>query len=76
MKILISRPGSPTKVSIMILKVLDHERIKVGEVVVDPQMHKRTVITNGARQPLQRVHVAREVNVGVQRGVAHRSARR
>eukprot|EP00962_Isochrysis_galbana_P061456 scaffold37592_cov275-Isochrysis_galbana.AAC.2 len=60
----------------MILKVLEHERIKVGEVVVDPQMHKRTVITNGARQPLQRVHVAREANVGVQRGVAHRSARR
>eukprot|EP00962_Isochrysis_galbana_P010229 scaffold2830_cov123-Isochrysis_galbana.AAC.5 len=76
MKVLIGRPRIPTKVSIMILKVLEHERVKVGHVVVDPQMHQRHVITNGARQPLQRVHVAREEDVGVARGVAHRSARR
>jgi len=33
----------------MILKVLEYERIKVGQVVVDPQMHKRNIITNMAR---------------------------
>eukprot|EP00962_Isochrysis_galbana_P011955 scaffold3365_cov145-Isochrysis_galbana.AAC.3 len=76
MEVVVDRPRIPTKVSIMVLKVLEHERIKVGHVVVDPQMHQRNVITNGARQPLQRVHVAREANVGVARGVAHRSARR
>eukprot|EP00962_Isochrysis_galbana_P025602 scaffold7918_cov136-Isochrysis_galbana.AAC.1 len=76
MEILIGRPGIPTKVSIMVLKDLEHERVKVGHVVVDPQTHQRNVIANGARQPLQRVHVAREADVGVQRGVAHRSARR
>eukprot|EP00962_Isochrysis_galbana_P011824 scaffold3341_cov153-Isochrysis_galbana.AAC.3 len=76
MEILIGGPGIPTKVSIMILKVLEHKRVKVGHIVVDPQMHERHVITDGARQPLQRVHMAREANVGVARGVAHRSARR
>eukprot|EP00962_Isochrysis_galbana_P054239 scaffold25758_cov166-Isochrysis_galbana.AAC.1 len=60
----------------MVLKVLEHERVKVGHIVVDPKMHQRNIITKGARQPLQRVDVASMANVGIQRGVAHRSARR
>eukprot|EP00962_Isochrysis_galbana_P034625 scaffold11739_cov129-Isochrysis_galbana.AAC.10 len=53
----------------MILKVLEYERIKVGQVVVDPQMHKRNIITNGARQPLQRVHMTYDARDGC-RGTA------
>eukprot|EP00962_Isochrysis_galbana_P008791 scaffold2450_cov128-Isochrysis_galbana.AAC.4 len=60
----------------MILKVLESERVEVGHIVVDPQTHKGKVIANGARQPLQRVDMTSVANVGVQRGVAHRSARR
>eukprot|EP00962_Isochrysis_galbana_P009292 scaffold2606_cov120-Isochrysis_galbana.AAC.1 len=60
----------------MVLKDLKRERVKVGHVVVDPQTHQRNIITKGARQPLQRVDVTSMADVEVQRGVAHRSARR
>eukprot|EP00962_Isochrysis_galbana_P050609 scaffold21984_cov151-Isochrysis_galbana.AAC.2 len=60
----------------MVLKDLERERVEIGHVVVNPQTHKRNIITKGARQPLQRVDMARMADVGVERGVAHRSARR
>ena len=75
MHIMVSGPRIPTKVSIVIMKLGDHEAVEVGEVVVDPLLARLGVGGEVARQPLQRVDVARVANLGVHRGVAHRSAR-
>eukprot|EP00962_Isochrysis_galbana_P023807 scaffold7244_cov111-Isochrysis_galbana.AAC.1 len=68
-------PRIPTKVSIMIVKVGEKEAVKVREVVVDPLLPRLDVGGEVARQLLQRVDVARCANLGIHRGVAHRSAR-
>eukprot|EP00962_Isochrysis_galbana_P005986 scaffold1618_cov143-Isochrysis_galbana.AAC.2 len=72
---MISGPSVPTKVSIVIMKVGKNEAVEVGEVVVDPLLPSLDVGREVARQPLQRVNVARRANLRVHRGVAHRSAR-
>eukprot|EP00962_Isochrysis_galbana_P029196 scaffold9322_cov120-Isochrysis_galbana.AAC.8 len=69
-------PGVPTKVMVSILKVRERARVEVSHVVVDPLLPKKSVITEVTRQPLQRIDGARSANLGVARGVAHRSARR
>eukprot|EP00962_Isochrysis_galbana_P023343 scaffold7024_cov110-Isochrysis_galbana.AAC.1 len=76
MEIMIDSPRVPTKVSIVVMKVGDREAVKIGEVVVDPQLPRLIVSGEISRQPLHRVQEARRANLGVQRGVAHRSARR
>ena len=75
MQIMESRPGVPTKVSVMIMKVGEEEAVEVGEVVDDPLLACLRVVGEMSRQPLQRVYVARRADLGVHRGVAHRSAR-
>eukprot|EP00962_Isochrysis_galbana_P060200 scaffold34378_cov129-Isochrysis_galbana.AAC.3 len=52
----------------------DKERVEIGEIVVDPLLPKLLVISEIARQPLEGVKSARLANVGIARGVAHRSA--
>eukprot|EP00962_Isochrysis_galbana_P000268 scaffold77_cov116-Isochrysis_galbana.AAC.20 len=59
MQIMISGPRIPTKVSIVIMKVGKNEAVEVGEVVVDPLLTSHDVVGEVARQPLQRVDVAR-----------------
>eukprot|EP00962_Isochrysis_galbana_P026020 scaffold8033_cov114-Isochrysis_galbana.AAC.1 len=58
-KIMICGPRVPTKVSIMIMKVGNDEAVEVREVVVDPLLPRLDVGGEVARQPLQRVDVAR-----------------
>eukprot|EP00962_Isochrysis_galbana_P006930 scaffold1876_cov132-Isochrysis_galbana.AAC.1 len=72
---MIGGPRIPTKVSIMVMKVGDDEAVEVRKVVVDPLLPSLDVGGEVAWQPLQRVDVARRANLGVHRGVAHRSAR-
>eukprot|EP00962_Isochrysis_galbana_P059172 scaffold32625_cov112-Isochrysis_galbana.AAC.1 len=60
----------------MIVEVGDHEAVEIGEVVVDPLLPRLIVGDEVSRQPLHRIQEARRANLGVQRGVAHRSARR
>eukprot|EP00962_Isochrysis_galbana_P012548 scaffold3551_cov118-Isochrysis_galbana.AAC.1 len=76
MKVMVSGPRVPTKVSIMVMKIGDHEAVEIGEVVVDPLLPCLNISREIARQPLHRVDEARRADLGVQRGVAHRSARR
>eukprot|EP00962_Isochrysis_galbana_P005895 scaffold1588_cov120-Isochrysis_galbana.AAC.1 len=59
MKIMISGPSVPTKVSIMVMKVGNDEAVEIREVVVDPLLPRLDVGGEVARQPLQRVDVAR-----------------
>eukprot|EP00962_Isochrysis_galbana_P054742 scaffold26350_cov118-Isochrysis_galbana.AAC.1 len=75
-KVVICGPRIPTKVRIMIVEIGDHEAVEVGKVVVDPQLPCLIVGGKVTRQPLHRVQEARRANLGIQRGVAHRSARR
>eukprot|EP00962_Isochrysis_galbana_P024370 scaffold7464_cov136-Isochrysis_galbana.AAC.4 len=75
-EILINRPCIPTKVSIMVMEVGNHEAVEVGEVVVYPLLPRLIISTKITRQPRHRVKEARRANLGVLRGVAHRSARR
>eukprot|EP00962_Isochrysis_galbana_P033847 scaffold11391_cov125-Isochrysis_galbana.AAC.11 len=72
---MISGPRVPTKVSIMVMKVGNDEAVEIREVVVDPLLTRLDVGGEVARQPLQRVDVARRADLRVHRGVAHRSAR-
>eukprot|EP00962_Isochrysis_galbana_P015240 scaffold4371_cov125-Isochrysis_galbana.AAC.1 len=76
MEIMVCGPRVPTKVSIVIMKIGNDEAVEVREVVVDPLL-PRLDVGGGevARQPLQRIDVARRADFGVHRGVAHRSAR-
>eukprot|EP00962_Isochrysis_galbana_P024324 scaffold7438_cov130-Isochrysis_galbana.AAC.2 len=67
---------APTKVSIIVVEIGDHEAVEVREVVVDPLLPCLDIGGEVARQPLHRVNEARRADLGVQRGVAHRSARR
>eukprot|EP00962_Isochrysis_galbana_P034604 scaffold11734_cov115-Isochrysis_galbana.AAC.1 len=76
MKVMIGGPRIPTKVSIVIMKVGNDEAVEIGEVVVDPLLPCLNVGSEVSRQPLHRVEEARRANLGVPRGVAHRSARR
>eukprot|EP00962_Isochrysis_galbana_P033447 scaffold11189_cov110-Isochrysis_galbana.AAC.1 len=71
-----SGPRVPTKVSIMVMEIGEDETVEIREVVVDPLLPRFDVGGEVARQPLQRVDEARRADLGVQRGVAHRSARR
>eukprot|EP00962_Isochrysis_galbana_P025980 scaffold8021_cov119-Isochrysis_galbana.AAC.1 len=73
---MISGPSVPTKVSIMIMEVGNHEAVEVREVVVNPLLPSLVVGREVARQPLHRVQETRRAYLGVTRGVAHRSARR
>eukprot|EP00962_Isochrysis_galbana_P053844 scaffold25353_cov112-Isochrysis_galbana.AAC.3 len=75
---MVGGPRVPTKVSIVIMKVGDDEAVEVREVVVDPQLPRFDVGGEVARQPLHRVDEdeARRADLGVERRVAHRSARR
>eukprot|EP00962_Isochrysis_galbana_P024861 scaffold7653_cov120-Isochrysis_galbana.AAC.2 len=75
MEIMVCGPRVPTKVSIMIMEIGNHEAVEVREVVVDPLLPRFDVGGEVARQPLQRIDGARRADLGVQRGVAHRSAR-
>jgi len=75
-KIVVNTPGAPTKVSIMVMKVGDRKAVEVGEVVVDPLLPCLIISGKVSRQPLHRIKEARRAHLGVQRGVAHRSARR
>eukprot|EP00962_Isochrysis_galbana_P028300 scaffold8921_cov137-Isochrysis_galbana.AAC.4 len=59
MEIMKGGPRIPTKVSIVIMKVGEKEAVEVGEVVVDPLLTRHDVVGEVARQPLQRVDVAR-----------------
>eukprot|EP00962_Isochrysis_galbana_P002301 scaffold606_cov115-Isochrysis_galbana.AAC.1 len=68
-------PRVPTEISIMVMKVGEKEAVEVREVIVDPLLPSLDVGGEVARQSLQRVDVARRANLGVHRGVAHRSAR-
>eukprot|EP00962_Isochrysis_galbana_P005990 scaffold1619_cov121-Isochrysis_galbana.AAC.3 len=56
-------PRIPTKVSIMIVKVGEKEAVEIREVVVDPLLTSLDVAGEVARQPLQRVDVARCANL-------------
>eukprot|EP00962_Isochrysis_galbana_P056566 scaffold28598_cov126-Isochrysis_galbana.AAC.2 len=56
------------------MKIGDHEAVEVGEVVVYPLLPCLIVSDKASRQPLHRIEEARRANLGVQRGVAHRSA--
>eukprot|EP00962_Isochrysis_galbana_P015650 scaffold4498_cov119-Isochrysis_galbana.AAC.10 len=76
MEVVVFYPGVPTKGGISILKDGERAAVEVGHVVVDPLLPKPLVITKVTRQPLQRVQEPRCADVGVARGVAHRSARR
>eukprot|EP00962_Isochrysis_galbana_P034376 scaffold11635_cov107-Isochrysis_galbana.AAC.5 len=59
MEIMKGGPRIPTKVSIVIMKVGEKEAVEVREVVVDPLLPRHDVVGEVARQPLQRVDVAR-----------------
>eukprot|EP00962_Isochrysis_galbana_P035539 scaffold12190_cov120-Isochrysis_galbana.AAC.9 len=74
-EVVIGGPRVPTKVSIVIMKVGDDKAVEVGEVVVDPLLPRLDVGGEVARQSLQCVDVARRADLGIHRGVAHRSAR-
>eukprot|EP00962_Isochrysis_galbana_P034535 scaffold11709_cov145-Isochrysis_galbana.AAC.1 len=76
MEIMVCGPRVPTKISIMVVEIGDDEAVKVREVVVDPLLPRVDVGREVARQPLQRIDGARRADLGVHRGVAHRSARR
>eukprot|EP00962_Isochrysis_galbana_P036675 scaffold12705_cov106-Isochrysis_galbana.AAC.8 len=76
MEIVIGGPRVPTKVSIVIMKVGNDEAVEVREVVVDPLLPRLDVGGEVARQPLQRINGARRADLGVHRGVAHRSAQK
>eukprot|EP00962_Isochrysis_galbana_P009619 scaffold2683_cov137-Isochrysis_galbana.AAC.1 len=69
-------PRVPTKVSIVVMKVSEDESVEIREVVVDPLLPSLDVGSEVAWQPLQRIDGARRADLGVHRGVAHRSARR
>jgi len=58
------------------MEVGEKETVEVREVVVDPLLPRLDVDGEVARQPLQRIDGARRADLGVHRGVAHRSARR
>eukprot|EP00962_Isochrysis_galbana_P045816 scaffold18180_cov128-Isochrysis_galbana.AAC.4 len=74
---MVSGPRVPTGISIVIMKVGEEETVEVREeVVVDPLLPRLDVDGEVARQPLQRIDGARRADLGVHRGVAHRSARR
>eukprot|EP00962_Isochrysis_galbana_P005948 scaffold1600_cov120-Isochrysis_galbana.AAC.2 len=73
---MVGGPRIPTKVSIMIMEIGEDEAVEVGEVVVDPLLPCLDIGREIARQPLHRVDEARRADLGVHRGVAHRSARR
>eukprot|EP00962_Isochrysis_galbana_P004986 scaffold1371_cov122-Isochrysis_galbana.AAC.11 len=60
----------------MVMKIGNDEAVEVGEVVVDPLLPCLDIGGEVARQPLHRVNEARRADLGVQRGVAHRSTRR
>eukprot|EP00962_Isochrysis_galbana_P034193 scaffold11543_cov128-Isochrysis_galbana.AAC.9 len=75
MKVVICGPRVPTKISIMIMEIGEKETVEVREVVVDPLLPRLDVDGEVARQPLQRIDGARRADLGVHRGVAHRSAR-
>eukprot|EP00962_Isochrysis_galbana_P004735 scaffold1302_cov114-Isochrysis_galbana.AAC.13 len=75
MEVMEGGPRVPTKISIMIMEVGEKEAVEVREVVVDPLLPRVDVVGEVARQPLQRVDGSRLANLGVHRGVAHRSAR-
>jgi len=57
------------------MKVSKDETVEIREVIVDPLLASLGVVGEISRQPLQRVYVARRADLGVHRGVAHRSAR-
>eukprot|EP00962_Isochrysis_galbana_P046016 scaffold18348_cov149-Isochrysis_galbana.AAC.2 len=76
MEIVIGGPRVPTKISIMVMKISEDESVEIREVVVDPLLPRVDVGSEVARQPLQHVDGARRADLGVHRGVAHRSARR
>ena len=59
MEIMKGGPRIPTKVSIVIMKVGEKESVEVREVIVDPLLPRLDVGGEAARQPLQRVDVAR-----------------
>eukprot|EP00962_Isochrysis_galbana_P041954 scaffold15540_cov134-Isochrysis_galbana.AAC.3 len=73
---MVGGPRIPTKVSIMVMKIGDHEAVEIREVVVDPLLPCLNIGGEVARQPLHRIDEARRANLGVHRGVAHRSTRR
>jgi len=73
---MVNEPRIPTKVSIMRMKNGERETVEVGHVVVDPLLPRLIVGAKIRRQPLHGVQEARRTNLGVLRGVAHRSARR
>eukprot|EP00962_Isochrysis_galbana_P051627 scaffold23114_cov121-Isochrysis_galbana.AAC.2 len=73
---MVGGPRVPTKVRIMVMKFGKDEAVEIGEVVVDPLLPCLNIGREIARQPLHRVDEARRADLGVQRGVAHRSARR
>eukprot|EP00962_Isochrysis_galbana_P037588 scaffold13196_cov117-Isochrysis_galbana.AAC.6 len=58
------------------MKVGNDEAVEIREVVVDPQLPRLSISSEIPRQPLHRVDEARRADLGVSRGVAHRSARR
>eukprot|EP00962_Isochrysis_galbana_P041602 scaffold15321_cov116-Isochrysis_galbana.AAC.3 len=67
MEVVVSGPRIPTKVSISSLKDHDRARVEKSSVIADLAWQW---------QPPQRIEVARGANLGIARGVAHRSARR
>eukprot|EP00962_Isochrysis_galbana_P022257 scaffold6625_cov146-Isochrysis_galbana.AAC.1 len=75
MEIMVGGPRVPTKISIMVMKIGNDESVEVREVVVDPLLPRLDVGGEVARQSLQRINGARRADLGVHRGVAHRSAR-
>eukprot|EP00962_Isochrysis_galbana_P026978 scaffold8434_cov112-Isochrysis_galbana.AAC.2 len=67
-KVMEGGPRVPTKVSIMIMKVGKKEAVEIREVVVDPLLPRLDVGGEVARQPLQRVDVARRADLGKEDG--------
>eukprot|EP00962_Isochrysis_galbana_P035852 scaffold12304_cov121-Isochrysis_galbana.AAC.6 len=76
MEIVVNSPRTPTKVRVMRMKNAEREAVKVGHVVVDPLLPRLIIGAKVRRQPLHGVQEARRADLGVLRGVAHRSARR